>query len=342
VVSAKVQGSFTVDGLTCASVEDPGTADVLLKPLKQLGDVESATVCGLTLPVRGRRTQETGVNVGFVLSVKIECSGPTCAEISGTDDILANAAKDVLQYVTSPSYIDDVVDNIQEQGLSEVLPVENLSVDIPATEVEGLYIEIVKATSFPTASPTEFPTSASCLDIDRRFFVRIDKKRVKRSCAWVARKSTTFRCTLLRVTEYCPQACGVKCTRSPTVSPSFSPTIICIDSKQKFVIPGGDFKGCPWVARRKTSQRCMLPGVGNICPDTCNKCTSAQTLSPITSPVPAPVSSPTGTVCQDRKGKFGINNVRLNWCRYAGQKNTKTRCNLDSVSENCPATCGAC
>jgi hypothetical protein len=81
-------------------------------------------------------------------------------------------------------------------------------------------------------------------------------------------------------------------------------------------------------AAKYTKKLCQFPEVRSNCPMTCDACDN-------------------GKVCTDSSGvRFYVpgsykQNKAKN-CKWAAQKNTDKRCQLENVSEMCPVTCGKC
>jgi hypothetical protein len=77
-------------------------------------------------------------------------------------------------------------------------------------------------------------------------------------------------------------------------------------------------------AEEHTKKPCQFPDVRSNCPETCDTCDN-------------------GKVCTDSRVKFYVPNSlepsMVKHCKWAAQKETDKRCQLENVSEMCPATC---
>jgi hypothetical protein len=121
-------------------------------------------------------------------------------------------------------------------------------------------------TTSPTISPMEQPTDTTtrgnCADSAFRLKI-IDQNddKITRNCSWVANKSTNLRCALNGVKESCPLTCKYCST--------------CVDSPLRFKFSYNNetiTRNCKWVGTRSTKMRCQVPGMENICPNTCSNC----------------------------------------------------------------------
>lgn len=124
-------------------------------------------------------------------------------------------------------------------------------------------------------------------------------------------------------------------------APSSTPPV-CEDSTLKFLNIGTERKGCPWVARRKTSKRCELPDARLMCPKTCDgSCTHSPSAAPSMTATQPPTES-----CDDSTLRFVNVNAKeentLISCNWVARKFTYKRCKIPTVSSHCPYTCGQC
>ena len=97
----------------------------------------------------------------------------------------------------------------------------------------------------------------------------------------------------------------------------------CNDSTLRFkVLKDQKFirKDCTWVSSKDIDNRCNLPTVSSMCPDTCNNCRN----------------------CVDSTGTFKIEFrgiIMYKDCIWIRSRQIKQRCALPGVSETCSATC---
>ncbi len=154
--------------------------------------------------------------------------------------------------------------------------------------------------------------SEACRDSTYRF--RYNGKF--RSCDFVARHNTAFRCEFFGVKFHCPQTCST-CN-------------ICGDSPIHFKIVSEEsffYRSCQWVRNQDTENRCLINRVKFECPVTCG------TACPYNN-------------CEDREGRFKIvtstDRVMKRSCEWVQKKDTSARCNIPGVAELCKETCGLC
>lgn len=108
-----------------------------------------------------------------------------------------------------------------------------------------------------------------------------------------------------------------------TKAPSTTPT--CSDSPLNFILKESSSpKDCTWVAQ-KPGRRCAQPGVGLICPSTCNKCSK---------------------VCmKESRLKFEFVNFdgerKKKTCAFVAKK-SNLRCQYSGIKETCRVTCNSC
>jgi len=101
----------------------------------------------------------------------------------------------------------------------------------------------------------------------------------------------------------------------------YGPKFQCVDSSLKMLL--NKKKGCPWVARKNTEQRCRIKNVASHCPVTCDVCST----------------------CTDSNLKFQVPGIqRSKTCRWVGRKPDKIdrRCSITGVRQTCQATCRYC
>mmetsp|Transcript_198 Transcript_198/g.300 ORF Transcript_198/g.300 Transcript_198/m.300 type:complete len:365 (-) Transcript_198:4715-5809(-) len=154
------------------------------------------------------------------------------------------------------------------------------------------------------------PKCADLRDSTERFYVELLSGR--RSCKWVSRRDTIFRCNTYDETpQNCPLACNVECqtdepslspsvSLSPSFSPSASPSVapslpptdfpFCEDledTTERFYVEGTNGKGmrlCDWAKRRNTSERCQREVVREQCQIICNTPCRNRSDSPTLTP----------------------------------------------------------
>jgi hypothetical protein len=207
---------------------------------------------------------------------------------------------------------------------------------------------VIRSLLTPISFPRVRQTSKSdeCVDSFRRFKIKFPAsgEKQKRSCIWVARKKTQYRCTLPKVKDKCPVTCG-ECippttspTKSPTPNPTSTPTLTssptssasptgiydwCEDLDKQFSIESirwiKNKKNCHW-ASQKIWLRCAFDEVAENCPLVCNNCH-----------------------CTDNKKRFEIQIGIKKTCAWPRRQNTLERCaNYPKLVTNCPLTCGIC
>jgi hypothetical protein len=111
----------------------------------------------------------------------------------------------------------------------------------------------------PTPYPTPLPTSApthSCQDSNERFqIIKPDGRKKRKSCEWVNRVWTTWKCqNVIGAKENCPLTC----------------TNCCQDSKEIFLVNGKN-KNCEWAKVKDTAERCEKAPTSLKCPLTCGE-----------------------------------------------------------------------
>jgi trypsin len=117
-------------------------------------------------------------------------------------------------------------------------------------------------TQSPTSYPSFIPTRTNditCFDNPERFMItKPNGEQKMRSCNWVKRLSTAWRCANVEgAKENCPLTC----------------TNCCQDSEEKFkLLFNGAEKSCAWVRRKNTIVRCAKPPVRQKCGATCGSC----------------------------------------------------------------------
>lgn len=106
-----------------------------------------------------------------------------------------------------------------------------------------------------------------------------------------------------------------------------SPTLpTCVDSTMRFRF---DYKGkvigrgCAWVSRKDTDERCAVEGIMETCPLTCGTCSS-------------PADSPL-------RLKFDLDGVPVTRsCEFPARYNTELRCTtIPGMIDTCSVTCGS-
>ncbi len=110
------------------------------------------------------------------------------------------------------------------------------------------------------------------------------------------------------------------------IAPTSSPTYDCEDSPFRFMVEkdGKMINRSCWWVRTKRNSRCRLPGVREMCPQSCWRCRN----------------------CADStlRFKFEFNgNEDFRSCEWVARKDTAYRCiAVEGVSDTCPLTCGTC
>jgi len=161
-----------------------------------------------------------------------------------------------------------------------------------------------------TQCPSTCKTCRLCSDSTLRFILNdnSDSSISTKSCDWVERQSTEFRCAIPGIAETCRSTCESCCMDS---SDTFA-----------FVFNGKQLtKPCEWAARFNTDERCEVPEVSFNCPKTCGLC------------------------CIDSTDTFAFtfNGKQVTKpCEWVARFNTEERCKVPEVSDNCPQTCGTC
>ena len=109
----------------------------------------------------------------------------------------------------------------------------------------------------PNPPPT--PAPFLCQDSTDKFNAVFPNGETKnRSCDWVKRKSTSFRCTFVNGSkEHCPKTC----------------TNCCRDSTESFTLRANNkVVDCTWAAKGNTQSRCAKVPTRLKCPETCRAC----------------------------------------------------------------------
>ena len=169
-------------------------------------------------------------------------------------------------------------------------------------------------------------TDTPCED-NTEFFriVTPTMQRIRKTCAWVKRDKTQWRCyNYENVLENCPETCGLCSASLPTEGPTSTSKSWCQNSDQKFVIESKEWfdngeRSCQWASKR--SSRCDIVEVADHCPVLCDTC-----------------------ACSDKEGRFRMSNGSKRTCLWLKtKKNRLKRCDFDpEVIMHCPLTCGEC
>jgi hypothetical protein len=165
-----------------------------------------------------------------------------------------------------------------------------------------------------THCPGTCGSCGTCSDSTSRFLVTaltdgMNDDRNTKSCEWVARKNTEYRCSIPGISETCRSTCGNCCSDSPN---EFS-----------FLFKGKQLtKTCEWVAKFNTEERCGVSEASYNCPRTCGICCtdSSEVISFLTLD----------------------GNPLEKTCEWVGRFNTEGRCGVSEVALNCPRTCNSC
>ena len=100
----------------------------------------------------------------------------------------------------------------------------------------------------------------------------------------------------------------------------------CADSSLRFQLRWNGRKiarDCNWVANKATKKRCAVDGVSQMCPDTCESCST----------------------CEDSSARFKLlwNGKKISRdCFWVGNRATRSRCAVEGVAEACRSTCEEC
>ena len=121
-------------------------------------------------------------------------------------------------------------------------------------------------------------------------------------------------------TTSAPAGAPVVTTSAPTGAPVVT-SDLCQDTPLRFTYLEGVSKSCSYIARKNTSERCLIDSAKTNCPVTCKTA---------------------GCQCYDTVGRFLIKSGTTKKCAWAERNNKEKRCAKNRVRANCPVTCGVC
>jgi hypothetical protein len=203
------------------------------------------------------------------------------------------------------------------------------------------------------APASTLPKCSDLADSEASFYY--EGEDMETTCDWVAlafgsSEDLHWRCRTDNVKENCPIACEVPCER-PSPTPSLSPSDVVpfcsdlADSEARFYVEGtqgNSMRTCDWVDRKDSKHwRCRTDNVKENCPIACEV--------PCKRPSPAPSLSPSDVVpfCSDladSEARFYVEETQGNsmrTCKWPGERETKGRCSIPAVKNNCPITCNS-
>jgi hypothetical protein len=96
--------------------------------------------------------------------------------------------------------------------------------------------------------------------------------------------------------------------------------VTCVNDPD-FRLNGVKAKDCEWVAKQKTSERCLKPGVSAACIATCSPLCATTTLD-----------------CTDDP-EFKLNGLKGKSCEWVAKQKTDERCKKPGVMDSCRRTC---
>jgi hypothetical protein len=169
-------------------------------------------------------------------------------------------------------------------------------------------------TSAPVATTTSVPTSAPVATTTSAPVATTTSAPVATTTSAPVATTTSAPAGAPVVTTSAPTKTAV--TGAPVVTSD-----MCQDTPLKFTYLEGVFKSCSYIARKNTSERCLIASAKTNCPVTCETA---------------------GCQCYDTVGRFPLKSGTTKKCAWAERKNTEKRCAQNRVRANCPVTCGVC